>query len=51
MVAAIALTLRKRKDTKSQTPGDQVRVKPSDRLTIVSMEAEIEHKQNTASDK
>lgn len=51
MVAAIALTLRKRKDTKSQVPGDQVRVKRADRLTIVSMQAEVDEKQNNASDK
>lgn len=45
MVAAIALTLRKRKDTKSQTPSQQVRVKSSDRLKIVSMAADVDRKQ------
>jgi NADH-quinone oxidoreductase subunit J len=45
MVAAIALTLRKRKDTKSQTPSEQVRVKSRDRLKIVSMAADVDRKQ------
>lgn len=42
MIAAIALTLRKRKETKYQNMGDQVRVKATDRLKIVSMDAEVE---------
>jgi NADH-quinone oxidoreductase subunit J len=42
IIAAIALTLRTRKETKYQNMGDQVRVKASDRLKIVSMEAEVE---------
>jgi NADH-quinone oxidoreductase subunit J len=37
MIAAIALTLRKRKSSKYINPGDQVRVKASDRLRIVKM--------------
>ncbi|MCF8207811.1 MAG: NADH-quinone oxidoreductase subunit J [Rhodoferax sp.] len=37
MFAAIALTLRVRKDTKYLNPGDQVRVKASDRLTVLKM--------------
>ncbi len=50
MVAAIALTLRQRKDTKSQNPSDQVRVKASDRLKVISMKADVDHKQtHTAS--
>ncbi len=40
IVAAIALTLRGRKEVKSQNVGDQVRVKSSDRLKIISMSAE-----------
>lgn len=40
IVAAIALTLRKRKDTKATDPGDQISVNPKDRLKIVAMEAE-----------
>jgi NADH-quinone oxidoreductase subunit J len=39
IVAAIALTLRGRKDVKSQDPARQVRVRSSDRLRIVKMEA------------
>ena len=40
IVAAIALTLRGRKEVKSQNVGEQVRVKSSDRLKIISMPAE-----------
>lgn len=40
IVAAIALTLRGRKEVKTQNVGDQVRVKSSDRLKIISMAAE-----------
>ncbi|MDO8305973.1 NADH-quinone oxidoreductase subunit J [Herminiimonas sp.] len=40
MVAAVALTMRKRKDSKYFSPGDAVRVKASDRLRIVKMKAE-----------
>ena len=39
MVAAIALTLRARKDTKYVNPSDQVRVKARDRVRIVQMPA------------
>ncbi|VTU31580.1 NADH-quinone oxidoreductase subunit J [Variovorax sp. PBL-E5] len=37
IVAAIALTLRARKDSKYQNPSDQVRVKARDRVRIVQM--------------
>ncbi|SEJ45485.1 MULTISPECIES: NADH-quinone oxidoreductase subunit J [unclassified Variovorax] len=37
IVAAIALTLRTRKDSKYVNPGDQVRVKARDRVRIVQM--------------
>ena len=40
IVAAIALTLRPRKEARSQNVGDQVRVKASDRLKIIKMDAE-----------
>jgi NADH-quinone oxidoreductase subunit J len=40
IVAAIALTLRGRKDAKTQDPAAQVRVKARDRLRIISMDAE-----------
>jgi NADH-quinone oxidoreductase subunit J len=37
IIAAIALTLRERKDSKHQNPADQIRVKSADRLTLVKM--------------
>ena len=39
MVAAIALTLRRRKDSKYVSPSDQIRVKARDRMTVVDMPA------------
>ena len=39
MIAAIALTLRQRKDSKYASPSDQVRVKASDRMTVLKMDA------------
>lgn len=39
IIAAVALTLRKRKDSKAIDPGDAVRVKRNDRLRIVKMDA------------
>lgn len=39
MIAAIALTLRARKDSKYVSPADQVRVKARDRMTVVKMAA------------
>ena len=40
VIAAVMLTLRRRTGTKSQNPGEQTRVKASDRLRMVSMPAE-----------
>src|SRR5674476_1193438 len=40
IVAAIALTLRRRKDTKRQNPSQQVSVKRADRVRLVSMPSE-----------
>jgi NADH-quinone oxidoreductase subunit J len=40
IIAAIALTLRKRKDTKYQDPAKQVLAKRSERVRLVSMPAE-----------
>ncbi|HKI74607.1 MAG TPA: NADH-quinone oxidoreductase subunit J [Pseudomonadales bacterium] len=40
IIAAILLTLRRRPDTKHQTPGRQVRVRKEDRLRIVRVETE-----------
>jgi NADH-quinone oxidoreductase subunit J len=39
MIAAIALTLRARKDSKYVNPGEQVRVRARDRMTVVKMDA------------
>ena len=39
LIAAIALTLRSRKDAKTQDPSQQVRVKARDRVSLVKMEA------------
>jgi NADH-quinone oxidoreductase subunit J len=39
MIAAIALTLRERKDSKHMDPGHQVRVKARDRMTVLKMES------------
>jgi NADH-quinone oxidoreductase subunit J len=40
IIAAIALTLRKRPASKSQNPAEQVKVRAADRLRVVKMEAE-----------
>jgi NADH-quinone oxidoreductase subunit J len=42
IIAAIALTLRRRKDSKYQNPSDQVRVRAADRMRIVKMKPEVE---------
>jgi NADH-quinone oxidoreductase subunit J len=39
MIAAIALTLRERKDSKYVSPGEQVRVQARDRMTVVKVAA------------
>ncbi len=39
IVAAIALTLRQRKDSRHQDPGEQVRVRREDRIRLVKMAA------------
>jgi NADH-quinone oxidoreductase subunit J len=48
IIAAIALTLRQRKDSRHQNPSEQVAVRRSDRLTIVRMPPEPEPGQGTA---
>ncbi|MBV8123551.1 MAG: NADH-quinone oxidoreductase subunit J [Paucibacter sp.] len=48
IIAAVALTFRKRKDTKHFDPADAVRVKRNDRLKIVKMQAVSTRGQNTA---
>lgn len=42
MISAIALTLRKRKDSRYQNPSEQVRVKRADRVRLVKMNALVE---------
>jgi len=42
IIAAIALTLRRRKDSKYQNPSDQVRVRAADRMRVVKMQAVVE---------
>ena len=42
IIAAIALTMRKRADNKYQDPSDQIKVQKQDRLRIIKMEAEKE---------
>jgi NADH-quinone oxidoreductase subunit J len=42
MVAAVSLTLRKRKDVRYLGPAEQVKVKAADRLRVISMPAEKE---------
>ncbi len=42
IISAIALTLRKRGDSKALNPSEQVRVKKGDRLRVVSMNAVVE---------
>jgi len=40
IIAAIALTHRKRRGTRYQEPGEQVKVRPGDRLRVLSMPSE-----------
>jgi NADH-quinone oxidoreductase subunit J len=42
IIAAIALTLRKRKDSRSQNPTEQVKARKADRLRIVQMDPVVE---------
>ena len=48
MIAAVALTLRRRKDTKYFDPADAVKVKRNDRIRIVSMKAESDRANGNA---
>jgi len=40
IIAAISLTLRRRKDSRGQDPSEQVRARPRERVTLVTMPAE-----------
>jgi NADH-quinone oxidoreductase subunit J len=42
IIAAIALTLRRRKDSRAQDPAEQVRARREERVRLVSMKAEKE---------
>ena len=42
IIAAIALTLRKRKDAKGQNPSEQVKAKKADRMRIVQLKPQVE---------
>jgi NADH-quinone oxidoreductase subunit J len=42
IISAIALTLRRRKDSRYQDPSQQVRVKRADRVRLVKMPASVE---------
>jgi len=46
IIAAVALTLRRRKDSKSQIIPDQVAVNPADRMRMVKMDSEMDAKQD-----
>lgn len=48
IVAAIALTLRRRKDSKAQDPAQQVKVRRGDRVRLVAMPAEGDARQTPA---
>ncbi|MBV8666124.1 MAG: NADH-quinone oxidoreductase subunit J [Burkholderiaceae bacterium] len=50
IIAAVALTLRKRKDTKYFAPADAVKVKAKDRLRMVQMKAESTRPEPAAAD-
>jgi NADH-quinone oxidoreductase subunit J len=53
IIAAIALTMRRRPDTKYIDPSEQVRVRREDRVRLVSMESapKIEHRNKSRQDK
>ncbi|WP_269531013.1 NADH-quinone oxidoreductase subunit J [Chitinimonas sp. BJYL2] len=50
MIAAVTLTLRKRKNTKYINPAEQIAVKRADRVRIVKMAAEVEQPSTETSD-
>jgi NADH-quinone oxidoreductase subunit J len=51
IIAAVALTLRHRRDSKSQNVVEQVNVNPSDRMRIVKMDSDKSAKQDTRVEK
>jgi NADH-quinone oxidoreductase subunit J len=46
IIAAIALTLRRRKDTKQQRPSEQVRVRRADRVRVVAIASDADARQD-----
>ena len=42
IIAAVMLTLRRRKDTRTMHPSDQIAVKAKDRMRLVKMAPEVE---------
>jgi NADH-quinone oxidoreductase subunit J len=48
IIAAIALTLRERKDSRYQDPGEQVKAKKADRVRLVKMAPTVETPSGTA---
>jgi NADH-quinone oxidoreductase subunit J len=50
IIAAIALTLRKRKDSRSQSVAEQVRVKKGDRLRVVKVSPQVDAPSAPAAD-
>jgi NADH-quinone oxidoreductase subunit J len=42
MIAAIALTLRKRTDVKRNRPSEQVKARAADRVRLVSLQSQTE---------
>ncbi|SNX28448.1 NADH dehydrogenase subunit J [Polynucleobacter meluiroseus] len=51
IIAAVALTLRNRKDSKSQNVGEQVNVVAADRMRIVKMDTDMAAKQDVRAEK
>ena len=51
IIAAVALTLRHRRDSKSQNITEQVNVNPADRMRIIKMDSDMAAKQDTRADK
>ena len=51
IIAAVALTLRNRKDSKSQNIHEQVNVNSADRMRIVKMGSDMAAKQDTRGEK
>jgi NADH-quinone oxidoreductase subunit J len=51
IIAAVALTLRNRKDSKSQNIHEQVNVNSADRMRIVKMDSDMAAKQDTRGEK